>query len=413
MKSKSILILFRDRSPIYRQCLHRFAEVGREYGYQVIALAPQNTEFSPGEVDHYYFCADYDDKRAIRAQVKELCHSHDIQRILVSFEGDVYTASLCREDNGIEGLQPEHGIFFRDKNAMNARAAELGVKIPEWCLPHTFGTLERFTEQVGYPIILKPYDGMACKNTYKVKLPDALMDIWALIRNERHDYRAEAYVKGRQFHLDSLVQNGRVVFELVSEYTYALLDGVLEGFRSNELVASIARPFNLSAAHQQMLEYNRQLLSGFGLRCGVAHSEFYLREDGSIYFGEVGARVGGVYIVPMIEQECGLHLAREWARMELDAAYYPSPPNTRHVGGVKITTPKRGRITALSQAQELMRMDSVLEAQMWKAPGHVLGDPIHSADVLGYYLCAGKSFEDVYHKLQDVYAHFQLQTEEE
>jgi phosphoribosylaminoimidazole carboxylase (NCAIR synthetase) len=407
-----MLVLFRDRSPIYRQCLHNFIKVGRDYGYQVIALAPENTKFSPGEVDYYYFCNDYDNKLTVRAQVKDLCRAHDIQRIMVSFEGDVYTGSLCREDNGIEGLQPEHGIFFRDKNAMNARAQELGILVPEWCLPHTFETLKRFTERVGFPIILKPYDGMACKDTYRVNSPEALLNIWTLIRNERHNYRAEAFVRGRQFHLDSLVQNGRVVFELLSEYTYKLLDGVLEGFRYNELVASISRPVDLCDSHQQMLTYNQQLLSGFGLRCGVAHSEFYLTEDGSVYFGEVGARVGGVYIVPMVEQAGGLHLAREWARMELDSNYYPPPRNCRYVGGVKITSSKRGRITALSRAEELMSIDSVLEAQMWKAPGDLIAEPVNSADVLGYYLCAGTSFDDVYKNLRDVYGHFQLQTEE-
>ena len=411
MSSQAILVLFRDRSPIYRQCLHRFAEAAREYGFQVVALAPENTRFSPGEVDHYYFCPDYDDKAAVRAQVKELCRSHRIRRILVSFEGDVYTAALCREDNGIEGLQPEQAIFFRDKNAMNARAAELGVRVPRSCSPHTLGTLESFAQRVGYPLILKPYDGMACKNTFKVDSPEELKHRWALIRNERHDYRAEAFVRGKQFHLDSLVQNGRVVYEMLSEYTYHLLDGVLEGFRHNPLVASITRPSDLSAGHRQMLEYNRQLLAGYGLRAGVAHSEFYLTEDGTVYFGEVGARVGGVYIVPMIEQQSGLHLAREWAMVEIDAEYYPSPRHSRQVGGVKITSPKRGRITAMSRPEEIAGLEAVVEAQMWKSPGDVIAEPSNSADVLGYYICAGDSFEDVYRKLQNVYASFHVETE--
>jgi biotin carboxylase len=411
INSKSILVLFRDRSPIYRQCLHRFVEVAHEYGCEAIALAPEHTTFSPGEVDHYYFCSNYDDKAALRMQVKEICRAHDIRRILVSFEGDVYTASLCREENGIKGLQPEHAVFFRDKNAMNSRAAELGVRVAESCFPNTFGTLERFAEEVGYPLILKPYDGMACKNTYKVDTPEELKRHWRLIRNERHDYRAEGFIRGRQFHLDSLVQNGRVVYEILSEYTYRLLDGVLEGFRHNDLVASITIPSNLSAALQQMLEYNRQLLGGFGLRAGVAHSEFYLTEDETVYFGEVGARVGGVYIVPMIEQQSGLHLAREWARMEIDADYYPSPLHHRQVGGVKITSPKRGRITSMSRAEEIMGLPPVVDAQMWKSPGEMIGEPNSSADVLGYYICAGESFEDVYGKLQDVYAHFHVDTE--
>lgn len=411
MSSKSILVLFRDRSPIYRQCLHRFAEVARDNGFQIVALAPENTEFAPGEVDHYYFCPDYDDKATVRAQVRELCGAHPIRHILVSFEGDVYTASLCREENGIEGLQPEHAIFFRDKNAMNARAAELGVRVAESCSPHTLGTLERFAARVGYPLILKPYDGMACKNTYRADSPEELRRVWTFIRNDRHDYRAEGFIKGRQFHLDSLVQNGRVVYEMLSEYTHHVLKSVLEGSGHGNLVASITRPFNLSAAHQQMLEYNRQLLGGFGLRAGVAHSEFYLTADGTVYFGEVGARVGGVYVVPMIEQQAGLHLAREWARVEIDAEYYPSPRHSRQVGAVKITSPKRGRITSMTSAEELMALDSVVDAQIWKSPGDTLAQPSSAADILGYYICAGESFEEVYRNLQTVYAKFHVETE--
>src|SRR5205814_730222 len=106
----------------------------------------------------------------------------------------------------------------------------------------------------------------------------------------------------------------------------------------------------LSEAHGQMLSYNRQLLEGFGLGCGVAHSEFYLTENGTVYFGEVAARVGGVYIVPLVEHASGLHLAREWARMELDPAYYPAARNILHAGGVKLTSPKRGLIRDMSQA---------------------------------------------------------------
>lgn len=411
MKIEAILVLYRDRSPVFRQCLHRFVEVGHQYGYKVIALAPEGTTFSSGEVDFSFYFANGEDKQSLRAQVKELCFSYEIYRILVLWENDVYTASLCREDNGIDGLQPEHAILFRDKNAMNERATELRVRVPEWCQPNTIEMLKRFAERVRYPVVLKPYDGMGCINTYKANSAEELETIWPLIRNERHNFRVERFVQGKQFHLDSLVQNGSVVFELLSEYTYNLLDGLLDGFQHNELVGSIVRPFDLSAAHQQMFAYNRKLLDGFGLSHGVTHAEFYLTENDEVYFGEVGARMGGVYIVPMVEHACGLHLAREWARMELDGSYYPSPRKIYCVGGVKITSQKRGKITAISPAEELKRLDSVVDAQIWKRRGDILAEPTHSADILGYYLCAGETFEDVYHKLRNVYPNFRLEVE--
>jgi hypothetical protein len=97
--------------------------------------------------------------------------------------------------------------------------------------------------------------------------------------------------------------------------------------------------------------------------------------------------------------------------MEIDADYFPSPRNIQYVGGVKITSPRRGRIRVMSRAEDLRKLDSVVDAQIWKEPGSLLEDPAHSADVLGYYICTGKSFEDVFDKLLGVYPHFLLETE--
>jgi biotin carboxylase len=410
-ETKSVLLLFRDRSPVYRDCFHQFVRAARYYDYEAIALAPTGTRFSPGEVDHYYYCENYDDADLLRSQVRDICARHAIRRLFVSFEGDVFPAALCREENHMKGLSAQHCIYFRDKNAMSARARELGVRTPEGCLPHTSGTLEAFVERVGYPIVLKPYNGMSAKNSYKVNSAEEMEQVWHEIRNDRHNYRAENFIKGKQFHLDSLVQNGEVVLEVLSEYTYCLLDSLIDRYRSAEVVASITRCFNLSEPHRQMLEYNRRILKGFGMKVGVAHAEFFLTDEGVVYFGEVGARVGGVYIVPMIEEACGVHLAAEWARMELDPTHYPSPRNSIECGGALILSPARGRIVSMSRAEDLLEHGSVVAAQMWMSPGDVLRDAVHSAEALGFYICSGATYDDVLNNLIQIGKHFQLQTE--
>ena len=407
----SVLMLFRDRSPVYRDCFHQFVQAARDYGHEAVALAPTGTSFSPGEADHYYYCENYDDADLLRSQVKDICSRHLIRRLFVSFEGDIYPASVCREENHIKGMLPEHCIYFRDKNTMIARARELGIRTPEGCLPHTPGTLESFIGRVGYPIVLKPYDGMSAKNSYKVNSAEEMEQVWAKIRNDRHNYRAENFIRGKQFHLDSLVQNGEVVFEVLSEYTYCLLDSLIERYSETEVVASITRRFNLSDAHKQMLENNRRILKGFGMKAGVAHTEFFLTEEGAVYFGEVAARVGGVYIVPMIEKACGVHLAAEWARMELNPTHYPTVRGDMECGGALIISPARGRIVSMTRAEDLMEYASVVDAQMWMKPGDILRDAVHSAEALGFYLCSGATYDDALNNLIQVGKHFHVETE--
>lgn len=410
MSTGSILTLFRDRSPVYRDCFRKFVKAARDYGYDAVALAPEGTTFSSGEVDHHYFCPNYDDASDLRKRVRQIHGDHNVQRIMVSFEGDVYPACLCREENGISGMQPEVGIYFRDKNAMSARARELGIKIAESCLPHTFITIERFVEQVGFPIVLKPYDGMACMKTYKIRTREELSRAWDRIKNERHDYRVEKFVEARQFHLDSLTQRGEVVFGILSEYTYRLLDSLSDNYSNTQAVASITRQSDLSAAHKRMFEINSQIMTGFGFERGVTHAEFYLTRDGEVYFGEVGARVGGAYIVPMLEKACGLNIADEWARIEIDHNYMPSPPFSMEVGAALIVSPKRGRIVSMTEAEAIMSLESVVDAQMWMLPGKIIKDPSNTAEAIGFYVCQGNSFEDVLNKIVMVGERFHVET---
>jgi hypothetical protein len=70
---------------------------------------------------------------------------------------------------------------------------------------------------------------------------------------------------------------------------------------------------------------------------GVLHTEFIQRAgDGRFYFLETAARVGGAFIVEMIEAATGVNLWREWARLEVANArgekYDPPPPRREYAG---------------------------------------------------------------------------------
>ena len=59
---------------------------------------------------------------------------------------------------------------------------------------------------------------------------------------------------------------------------------------------------------------------------GVSHTEFIRSHDGELYFLETSARVGGAYIVDVVEAATGINLWREWAKIEIageHGAYTP------------------------------------------------------------------------------------------
>jgi biotin carboxylase len=69
---------------------------------------------------------------------------------------------------------------------------------------------------------------------------------------------------------------------------------------------------------------------------GVTHTEFIRgHEDGRWYFLETSARVGGAFIVDVVEAACGLNLWREWAHVEIageDHTYHLPNARTDYAG---------------------------------------------------------------------------------
>ena len=82
------------------------------------------------------------------------------------------------------------------------------------------------------------------------------------------------------------------------------------------------------------------MLTTFGIVRGVAHTEFIRSAaDGRFLFLETSARVGGAFIVDLVEAETGLNLWREWAKLEIagEEGHYDVPPAQDRFAGLVLT----------------------------------------------------------------------------
>ena len=128
----------------------------------------------------------------------------------------------------------------------------------------------------------------------------------------RADYVLEQFVPGDVFHVDSLMFGREVVFASASVYGSPPLTVAHEG---GIFVTRTLQPEGPLA--QQLTATNARVLNAFGLVRGVSHTEFIRAQDGGLYFLETSARVGGAFIVDVVEASTGINLWREWARIEV------------------------------------------------------------------------------------------------
>jgi hypothetical protein len=130
-------------------------------------------------------------------------------------------------------------------------------------------------------------------------------------RRAAHHLLAQ-FIAGEVFHVDSLVSKGRVLFAGANQYGRPPMDVAHTG--GAYISHTVARG---STDEKFLLQANRKLVRGLGLKQGATHAEFIKSTaDGKFYFLEIAARVGGAYIAEVLEAASGINLWREWAKME-------------------------------------------------------------------------------------------------
>jgi len=88
------------------------------------------------------------------------------------------------------------------------------------------------------------------------------------------------------------------------------------------------------AVSSELKDMNARVLDALGLGRGVSHTEFIRDRDGRLYFLETSARVGGAFIVDVVEAATGVNLWREWANIEItgDGEYEPPVSKAEFAG---------------------------------------------------------------------------------
>ncbi len=267
----------------------------------------------------------------IRA-VTNIAGARPINRIVGIDEFDVLTAAKARAYLQIEGLSHSYLLRFRDKLRMRNTATEANLPCPGFTGAFNRKEIEDFLQTVPAPWIVKPRSEV---NAHGIKKCETKAEVWQILNDldNRHTWRdhpsqflIEKFIEGEVFHVDSVVENGKVIVSGVSGYGKPPFNVSHQGGVFTTAVLSYK-----SKERKELEKLNKQLLKSFGYERGVAHAEFLQsKADGKFYLLEVAARVGGAYIADVLEHAAGFNLWREWAKLETSDKENPyQPPKLR------------------------------------------------------------------------------------
>lgn len=288
--------------------------------------------------------------------VTNIAGSKPIDRIVGLDEFDVITAALAREHLQLPGMTSSYLRRFRDKLTMRNLAAEAGIPCPEFVAAFTAEKIDKFLKDVPAPWVVKPRHEVSAFGIRKCETEGEVWDVLTDLdgRNSWRDHPSqfliERFVEGRVFHVDSVVQGGKVRACGVSQYgTTPFKVSHYGGVFTSSIV-----PYR-SEERKQLEVLNNALLMAFEYEKGVSHAEFLQsNETGEFFLLEVACRVGGAYIANVLEHACNFNLWREWAKLETATREHPykMPKLRKDLAGIALALAKVDEPDTLHYADE-------------------------------------------------------------
>ena len=222
-------------------------------------------------------------------------------------------AALRTAFNITTGFHTEDMQAVKLKSAMKAYYAKAGIRTAPWHLVDSYDSCRNFIEQVGYPVIVKPDNGVGANHTYKLS-NDAELAAF-LTEKPNVQFIMEEYVRGTVHSYDAIIgPDGNPMFETGNVTMDSIMDIVNTNGNSCYYIEK--------HLPDDIRDAGRRTVAAFGVRSRFIHFEvFVLDEDqplgkkGDILGLEVNMRPSGGFSADMFNFANSIDVYKIWADM--------------------------------------------------------------------------------------------------
>ena len=224
-------------------------------------------------------------------------------------------AKLRTEFHITSGFQEEDMVRTRYKSGMKAYYAKAGIPTARYHLVKDFDPAKEFANKVGYPVVVKPDNGVGANATYKLKTDEDLQYFFAT-KDNSVQYIMEEFVNGEVRTYDAIIDSkGEPVFESGNVTCDSLMDVV------NEAKDSIF--YIVKELPEVMKQLGRRTVKAFGVKSRFVHFEYFvlkadqegLGKKGDIFGLEVNMRPPGGYAPELANFANSVDVYKIWADM--------------------------------------------------------------------------------------------------
>lgn len=222
-------------------------------------------------------------------------------------------AALRTAFNITTGFHTKDMQAVKLKSAMKEYYAKAGIRTARWHLVDNYDSCRNFIEQVGYPVIVKPDNGVGAAHTYKLS-NDAELAAF-LTEKPNVQFIMEEYVRGTVHSYDAIIgPDGNPMFETGNVTMDSIMDIVNTNGNSCYYIEK--------HLPDDIRDAGRRTVAAFGVRSRFIHFEFFVLDEdqplgkkGDILGLEVNMRPSGGFSADMFNFANSIDVYKIWADM--------------------------------------------------------------------------------------------------
>lgn len=308
-------------SPNFPENYWMFCRELKKNGLNVLGIGDQPyEELSQGlkdSLDEYYKVSSLENEEEVYRAVAFLIFKHGRIDWLESnneywLERD---ARLRTAFHITSGFQEDDIPRIKYKSRMKEYYARVGIPTARYHLVDTMEGCRKFIEEVGYPVVVKPDNGVGASHTYRLENQDQLEEFMQT-KEADVSYIMEEFVFAEVNSYDAIIDShGNPIFETGNVSPVSIMDIV-----NNEDNAIFYIVKELAGDTRQA---GRATAKSFNVRSRFVHFEFFrLQKDqeglgrkGELVGLEVNMRPSGGFSPDMMDFACTTDVYKIWADM--------------------------------------------------------------------------------------------------
>ena len=307
-------------SPTFPKTYYQFPNAWKQLGGEALCIGDTPYDYLPVNMkeamSQYYQVDSLGNYEEMYKAVAWFAHQYGKPEWLESnnefwLEQD---AQLRTEFHITSGDMEDDILRFKHKSLMKSYYEKAGVKTARYHLVSNLKEGLAFVEEVGYPVVVKPDDGVGANATWRINNLAELEKFYSLKLNNQ--YIMEEFVSGRIESYDGIVdQDGKVIFETCHIFEDSIMNIVNE---KKECVY-----YSLKEIPEDLKTKGQAVLQAFRVKARFFHTEYFrlnankegLGKKGDLIGLEVNMRPPGGYTTDMMNFANNINVYDIYARM--------------------------------------------------------------------------------------------------